>query len=33
MIYRNITLSILSEFVRNVENLKKIYSTVTLFFV
>ena len=31
MIYRNITLSILSEFVRNVENLKKIYSTVTLF--
>lgn len=31
MIYRNITLAILSEFVRNVENLKKIYSTVTLF--
>lgn len=31
MIYRNITLAILSEFVRNIDNLKQIYSAVILF--
>lgn len=31
MIYRNITLPILSDFVRNLDNLKTIYSTLLLF--
>ena len=31
MVYRNITLSILSEFVRNVDNFKQIYTAVMMF--